>query len=493
VKVGRVALVGAGPGDPGLLTLRAAELIRVADVVAHDELISEAILAMVPARAELLAVGRRVGAGEAPHRLHPEVKARALRGQNVVRLKAGDPLIFGRGGEEAEELAEAGIEFEIVPGITAAVGAAAYSGIPLTHRAHSAQLVIGSGHRLDGGLVPGAPVGGRTLVLYMSTRELAANLSAVVANGWPSSTAAVLIASATNPDERVVRGTLATLAELSRLEGVPRLGQPALVIVGDVAEPRGTDWRRRLPLFGKTIVVARARPGTSEIGRRFRDLGAIAIELPHVEKGTATRLSLAVNDASDRDVALLSSVEAVEAWLDSGLGMPTIALGSEVAALLRAAKRPPIFTLRGACLNALQEAQECLSGRRVFVPIAAGSRTTLSEPLSAVGATPVIVAIAGHQSFAPARWPVCVDLVVLPSSLAALALYSEAPASILKTPALAMGPQSAKQASRSGASEVRTAARDTIESLVASAVESLTPMLRGMDAPGSVAELGGAP
>jgi uroporphyrinogen-III synthase len=155
------------------------------------------------------------------------------------------------------------------------------------------------------------------------------------------------------------------------------------------------------------------------------------------------------------------------------LELPTLALGNDVSALLRAANRPPIHTLRGACVEALGEARQYLSGRRVFVPIPAGSRTTLSQPLSALGATPMLVPITGQQSFAPVCWPVHVDLVVVPSSLAALALYSEAPTAILRAPALAIGPQSAAQATRSGATDVRMAAHDTIESLVSGVVESL--------------------
>jgi uroporphyrinogen-III synthase len=372
VKNGRFALVGAGPGDPGLLTLRAAELIRVADVVAYDELISEAILALVPARADLLALGRR-GDGGVTRGLHPELKTRALLGQNVVQLELGDPLSAAR-GDEVDALAAAGVVFEIVRGVSAAIGDA--------------------------------------------------------------------------------------------ISGV---------------------------LVGKTIVVARARPGASEIGRRLRDLGATAIELPLVEKGSASQPSLSLADPSERGVALLTSAEAVEAWLDSASVMPVVALGSEVASLLRAAHRPPVFTLRGACFDALQDAREYLSGRRVFIPLAAGSPSTLSEPLSALGATPVIVAIAGHRSFAPARWPARVDLIVLPSSLSALALYAEAPPSILKTPAVAIGPRSAQQATRCGALDVRLASHDTIEALVASVVESLTSSRRPSDNRGLTVDFGVVP
>lgn len=277
---GCVALVGAGPGDPALLTIRAVELLRAADVVAHDELVSEAILAMVPARAELLAVGRRIGKGTVAHRLHPEVKARALRGQRVVRLKAGDPLVFGRGGEEAEELAEAGIPFEIVPGVSAALGAAAYAGVPLTHRDHSAQLVLTTGHRADGGLPPPATLGGRTLALYMSAHELAANLAAIVESGWPPSTPAALVVSATNADECVVRATLATLADAAAELEVPRPRQPALVVVGDVLEVRSKiEWRRALPLKGRLVLLA-STTSDADASRMLRDRGALVIGLP---------------------------------------------------------------------------------------------------------------------------------------------------------------------------------------------------------------------
>jgi uroporphyrinogen III methyltransferase/synthase len=227
---GRVALVGAGPGDPKLLTLRAAEL------VAHDELVSEAILAMAPLSAEVLPVGRRVGHGPPTYRLHPDVLARARAGRFVVRLKAGDPLVFGRGGEEAEELAAAGIPFEIVPGITAALGAAASACIPLTHRDYAAQALLMTAHHGDGGM-PGA-VAGRTLVLYMASRKLAANLRAIAAAGWPRSTPAALVLAATTAREQTVTGTLSTLAERAKdvLAASPDL--PGIVFIGDVVRVR---------------------------------------------------------------------------------------------------------------------------------------------------------------------------------------------------------------------------------------------------------------
>ena len=238
MNAGRVYLVGAGPGDPGLLTLRAAQLLREADVVAYDELVSEAILAMAPPHVERLAVGRRHGSGPTSYRLHPDVMVRARAGKRVVRLKAGDPLIFGRGGEEAQELAEAGIPFEIVPGVTSALGAAAYTGIPLTHRDHASHVTFATGHDVDGSHGgDGAshfPKGG-TLVFYMAGRKLAKNLAALVAQGWSPETPAAYVASATTPTQVVIEGTIADLA--SKAESVPR-DVPAIVIVGNVVNVR---------------------------------------------------------------------------------------------------------------------------------------------------------------------------------------------------------------------------------------------------------------
>jgi uroporphyrinogen III methyltransferase/synthase len=238
VSRGRVYLVGAGPGDPGLLTVRALECLRAAEVVAYDELVSSAILALASTSAEMLPVGRRHGSGKASYRLHPDVLARARSGRCVVRLKAGDPLVFGRGGEEAEELTEAGIPCEIVPGISAALGAAAYAGIPLTHRDHASHVTFATGHDVDGshGEVGGTPYDTRgTLVLFMASRKLAANLEAVVRSGRAPSTPAAYIAWATTPAQTVVVGTLADLT--TQVAGVDPLA-PAIVIIGDVVSVR---------------------------------------------------------------------------------------------------------------------------------------------------------------------------------------------------------------------------------------------------------------
>jgi cob(I)alamin adenosyltransferase len=239
---GTVYLVGAGPGDPGLLTVRGRDLLSVADVVAHDALVAPAILALASPAAKLLPVGRRHGGGATSYRLHPAVIAHAAAGLIVVRLKAGDPMVFGRGGEEAAELAAASIPFEIVPGVCAALGAAAYAGIPLTHRSHASDVVFVSGHDVDGSHPShtdwaAAARGSGTVVLFMAGSTLAPNLARLIRGGRAPATPAAYIAAATTPDQRVVTGTLDTLAQLTELAAIDPAA-PALVIVGDVVQLR---------------------------------------------------------------------------------------------------------------------------------------------------------------------------------------------------------------------------------------------------------------
>jgi uroporphyrinogen III methyltransferase / synthase len=221
---GRVYLVGAGPGDPDLLTVRALRLLERAEVVAYDELVPMEIVALAAPGAERLPVGRRRGRGAVPYRVHPAVIERARAGKMVVRLKTGDPFVFGRGGEELEELAEEGIPAEVVPGISAALGAAAATGIPLTHRGVAAAVTLATGH--DGARLatPG------TLVLYMAAHNLERCMRELALAGRPEATPAAYVEAATTPRQRVVIGTIATLAASIGDPG----DAPGLVIVGDV-------------------------------------------------------------------------------------------------------------------------------------------------------------------------------------------------------------------------------------------------------------------
>ncbi|WP_394822350.1 uroporphyrinogen-III C-methyltransferase [Pendulispora albinea] len=232
---GKVWLVGAGPGDPELLTVRAHRLIAQAEVLAYDELVSQAILDLAPPEAERIPVGRRArGCRHHEAKIHPRVLELALEGREVVRVKGGDPFVFGRGGEEAEELFAARIPFAIVPGISAALGAAARLHVPLTHRQVSSSVTLATAHAAtpegEATLPSYLPTDG-TLVFYMGLGKLRERLSELVARGRAPSTPAVAIASATLPNERAVFGTIADLAE--RVEDA-KLEAPALVIVGEV-------------------------------------------------------------------------------------------------------------------------------------------------------------------------------------------------------------------------------------------------------------------
>ena len=238
VQRGKVWLIGAGPGDPELLTVRGARLLASAPVVAYDELVSPAVLALARSDAERIAVGRRAqGCRHHEARIHPLVVVRALEGHDVVRLKGGDPFVFGRGGEEAEELAAARIPFEVVPGISAALGAAARTGIPLTHRDCASSLTLATAHAAhdgDLGLGDHVPREG-TVVFYMGLARLAATCALLVSGGRPPGTPAAVVSRATLPGERVVVGTLADVAGRAQDAG---LEAPALLIVGEVVARR---------------------------------------------------------------------------------------------------------------------------------------------------------------------------------------------------------------------------------------------------------------
>jgi uroporphyrin-III C-methyltransferase len=233
---GRVFLVGAGPGDPELLTIRAHRILTRASIVAYDELVGPEILALVPANAERIAVGRRKGTCPNAPSIHPAVLERALAGFDVVRLKGGDPMIFGRGGEEAAELEALRIPFELVPGVSAALGAASSVGIPLTHRDVASSVTFATAH-----LREGAEDGGRpfptsgTLVLYMGISTLPDVARRLIEDGRAPTTPVAVVSHATLPDERVVSGDLTTIADVVTEAALPT---PALVIVGEVVSRR---------------------------------------------------------------------------------------------------------------------------------------------------------------------------------------------------------------------------------------------------------------
>jgi uroporphyrinogen III methyltransferase/synthase len=285
-RAGIVYLVGAGPGDPGLMTARSLELIASADAIYYDRLIPPGALDGARDDAELVYVGKAPGKPSVPQGEIGERLVEAARaGKSVVRLKGGDPFVFGRGGEEGEALRAAGVEFEVVPGVTAGVAASAYAGIPVTHRDDASAVAFVTGHEdpekdetaLDWEALARFP---GTLVFYMGVKRLGENAAALIAAGRDADEPAAAIERGTMDGQRTVVATLGTLAGAVKREGV---GAPALIVVGAVVERREElAWLERRPLYGKRVVVTRARAQASGLAATLRGLGAEVVELPAI-------------------------------------------------------------------------------------------------------------------------------------------------------------------------------------------------------------------
>jgi uroporphyrinogen III methyltransferase/synthase len=317
---GTVYLVGAGPGDAGLLTLRGAELLRRADVVLYDALVNPALLRLAPPAAELIARGKNMAMPQ--NQITALLIARARAGKCVVRLKGGDPYIFGRGGEEAEELAAARIPFEVVPGVSSVVAAPNYAGIPLTHRDHCSSFTVFTGHedpadaktdlRYDQiAKIPG------TKVVLMGTDKLEDWTQALIQHGLPPGTPVAMIRWGTTGRQQSLTGTLATIAGLAKQK---KLSPPVLTVIGDVVKLRGKlNWFEQRPLFGRRVVVTRRSEQAGSFARRLTELGADVLEVPTI-KITSPKETDAIVDAllelNAYDWLVFTSVNGVTAFFD---------------------------------------------------------------------------------------------------------------------------------------------------------------------------------
>ena len=274
-----VYLVGAGPGDPGLLTVRGAEVLGRADVVVYDRLSVASLLQLAPDSAELISVGKAPGRVEMTQTdINELLVERGKAGECVVRLKGGDPFVFARGGEEAAALLEAGVPFEVVPGITSAIAAPAYAGIPLTLRHSSTSFTVVTGHEdpsvgADGSVDWDAlgRVGG-TIVVLMGVARIRQIADRLLASGRAPETPVAAVTWGTRPEQRTVRATLATIADQP-------IDPPATIVIGDVAA-LDLAWFERRPLFGRRVVVTRAKAQAAVLTSRLEEMGAEVIELP---------------------------------------------------------------------------------------------------------------------------------------------------------------------------------------------------------------------
>jgi len=277
-----VYLVGAGPGDVGLLTLRGAQVLRIADVVVYDSLANPELLKLCPPTAKHVYVGKNAGQhtktqDEINAILAEEAKDKCA----VVRLKGGDPYVFGRGGEEGEYLRKHGVAFEVVPGVTAGIAAPAYAGIPVTHRNFASTMTLVTGHeetRVDFEAL--AKLGG-TIVFYMGVKGLAGNMEKLMAGGMDGAEPVAVVQWGTRTEQRTVVGTVATIADVARAAGI---ATPAITVVGKVVGLRETlNWFERRPLFGKRVLVTRTRQQASELAAQLAELGACVLEAATIE------------------------------------------------------------------------------------------------------------------------------------------------------------------------------------------------------------------
>ena len=423
-------LVGAGPGDPGLITRAGLEHLRAADVVVYDALANPALLAEAHPNAELIDVGKRAGR----HRLTQDQindllaeKARA-RGR-VVRLKGGDPYLFGRGAEEVIALARAGVACQVIPGVTSGIAAPAAAGIPVTHRAHASTVTFVTGHedpaktatRIDHAALARLIRASGTACFYMAMGRWDAIAKALTDAGLSGDTPAAAVQWGTLPRQRSARATLATLAETVARAG---LGPPAIVVVGDVAgiDDPALQWFERRPLHGRTILVTRTRTQASELSRLLGELGAAAIEAPTIElapPADASPLDDAVRALrrGRYDWLVLTSANAVDALAErmDAAGVDARALAAVEVAVVgeatgqalrhRLAVRADVApaTQTGAALAEALIQRDAVAGRRLLLPRAGLAGRDLPELLTRAGGQ--VEEVVAYETRRPASLP----------------------------------------------------------------------------------------
>jgi uroporphyrinogen III methyltransferase / synthase len=395
---GRVYLVGAGPGDPGLLTARALELIATADVILYDRLIPLSALDGARADAELLFVGKEGGGPSVPQeQTEALILARAEAGRSVLRLKGGDPFVFGRGGEEALALRAAGIDFEVVPGVTAGVAASAYAGIPVTHRGLASAVALITGHEDPGkdetaidwhalAAFPG------TLVLYMGVRRLPQITASLIAAGRPGGEPAAVVEGGTLPGQRTVTGTLETIAEVVRAEAIRA---PSITVIGPVAAlAEQLAWLPPRPLAGRTVAVTRARTQSSELARGLERLGARVIQAPVIRTRSLPGPPL---DPAPYDLICLTSPNGVGSLFErlaaggrdarSLAGARVAAIGPGTARALEEHGVSADIVPKRFVAEGLVEALEGIAVERALIARALKARDVLPDALRARGAS----------------------------------------------------------------------------------------------------------
>ncbi len=406
-----IYLVGSGPGDPGLFTVKGMRCLEKADVVVYDRLAPSALLDYAKPEAERIYVGKKPGNPSMPQEeINTLLVELGKAGKTVVRLKGGDPYIFGRGGEEALDLLDAGIPFEVVPGITSGVAAPAYAGIPVTHRGVSTSVAFITGHE--------DPTKGRqdvdwsrlanaadTLVLYMGIGRLREISAELIAAGRDPDTPTACVRWGTITEQQTVSGTLSDIAEKIAEAG---LKPPAVTVVGDVVSLRdsGLDWFEQRPLFGRRIVVTRARAQAGELSAMLEDLGAQVLEFPTIDiqpPRDFAPLDKAIREIDGFDWLVFTSVNGVDAFMErlahNGLDVRAVPRAAKIAAIGPATAiklsatglKVDVVPGEYRAESLLEEISEAsLTGRRVLIPRAKVAREVLPEKLREAGAEVVV-------------------------------------------------------------------------------------------------------
>ena len=502
-KASVVYLVGAGPGDPGLITVKGVECLRQADVVVYDYLANPELLGYAPVAAEKIYVGKEAGRHTlSQDEINVLLAEKAQGGRVVVRLKGGDPYVFGRGGEEALHLRAAGIRVEVVSGVTAAIAASAYAGIPVTHRDCTSVLSFITGHedptKEESAINWGALAkGGGTLAFYMGVKNLPLITQRLIAGGRSADTPVAVIRCGTRPEQQTVVGTLATIAERVREVG---LKPPAITLVGEVVSLREKlNWFEELPLFGRRIVVTRSRTQASSFAAELRRLGAEVLLFPTIRIEPPADwgpLQGAVDRLSAFDWLVFTSVNAVDSFFtalhdrkrDTRALAPcrVCAIGPGTADALQANGVrtdlvPPRFTSE-ALFAALTAAGE-VKGRRFLLPRADIAPPEFPNQLRAAGAD--VTEVVAYRTLPDAPEPEVieqllagtVDTVTFTSSSTARNFAAILGEKTGKLPArltcVSIGPETSRAVTAAGLTVAVEAEEHTIPGLVAALVRHL--------------------
>ena len=418
MAIGKVYLIGAGPGDPGLLTLKGRDCLARADVVIYDYLANPLLLDYAPITAEKLYVGKVRGNHSLPQEeTNALLLEKARAGLQVIRLKGGDPYIFGRGGEEAVFLREHGVPFEVIPGVTAGFAAAAYAGIPLTHRDVTASLALLTGHdhperKLSSLDWEKLATGLGTLIFYMGMSNLKLISDELIKHGRPAATPVAVVQWATLPRQQTLVGTLKTIAEDVARAGVE---PPAVIIIGEVVKYREKlRWYDNLPLFGKRFLITRPRAQAAGFARLLQEQGAETICIPTIEIAPPEDLrplDAAVRRIGDFDSLILTSTNGVEAFfarlaanrldLRNLAGVQLVAVGPKTAAAIEAhGLRPDLVPEKFQAEGVVEELlAQGVAGKRILYPRVEIARTLIIDKLQEAGAE--VVAPLAYRTIRP--------------------------------------------------------------------------------------------